>query len=205
MQNKILVVEDQVMVQHALCSLIGQCDDFHPVGCNSKAEALALIEENGPYDLVLLDLRLPDAQNVTDHSEIIAANDGKPVALLSANASRADVSIALKMGMKGYLSKSMHAKALLDAVRDLLDGQHYISGYKGDAGDAPEVPNAERLMETLTEIEKRILDLMKLGMSNAQISGELRVRQNQIAKNVSDIYRKIGVRTRLQAVTLMHI
>jgi DNA-binding NarL/FixJ family response regulator len=147
-------------------------------------------------------MNLPDAQNVSDHKEIVTASAGKPVALLSANARREDVSMALKLGMKGYLSKQMPAKDLLDAVQMLLDGESYISE---QAERSSATHKQDRLFDALSQTEKRILNLMKLGLSNAEISGELKIRQNHISKSVTEIYRKIGVRTRLQAVTLMHI
>lgn len=126
MQSEILIVEDQAMVQEVLCSFLCQREDFHPTGCKTKSEALALIAKNGAYDLTLVDLKLPDASTVQDHAEIVSASDGNPVALLSANARREDVSIALKMGMKGYLSKRMPANELLEAVQTLLDGENYL-------------------------------------------------------------------------------
>lgn len=202
MYSQILVIEDHTMVQDALCSFIRQRKEFVPIGCGTVAEALALIEINGAYDLTLVDLNLPDAQNVSDHKEIVTASAGKPVALLSANARREDVSMALKLGMKGYLSKQMPAKDLLDAVQMLLDGGSYISE---QAERSSTTHKQDRLFDALSQTEKRILNLMKLGLSNAEISGELKIRQNHISKSVTEIYRKIGVRTRLQAVTLMHI
>lgn len=201
MQSQILVVEDQVMVQDALCLYMDTCDDFHPVGCESKADALALIAENGAYDLVLLDLQLPDATTVTDHLDVITANAGKPVALLSGSARKEDVSVALKIGMKGYLSKKMRASDFLDAVHQLVNGQNY---FVEDTEVAVVTPKAEQLLKILSKMEQQVLTLMKLGMSNVQISVELNVRQNHVARCVTTIYRKIGVRTRLQAVTLMH-
>ena len=202
MQSQILIVEDQAMVQDVLCSFLRQREDFHPTGCKTKSEALALIAENGAYDLTLVDLKLPDASTVQDHAEIVSASDGNPVALLSANARREDVSIALKMGMKGYLSKRMPANELLEAVQTLLDGESYLP--KTDENTFA-MRETDILMDSLSDLEKEILGLMKLGLSNAEISGELKIRTNHIAKSVTDIYRKIGVRTRLQAVTLAHI
>ncbi|WP_390911188.1 response regulator [Pseudosulfitobacter sp. SM2401] len=202
MQSQILIVEDQAMVQDVLCSFLRQREDFHPTGCKTKSEALALIAENGAYDLTLVDLKLPDASTVQDHAEIVSASDGNPVALLSANARREDVSIALKMGMKGYLSKRMPANELLEAVQTLLDGESYLP--KTDENTFA-MRETDILMDSLSNLEKEILGLMKLGLSNAEISGELKIRTNHIAKSVTDIYRKIGVRTRLQAVTLVHI
>jgi DNA-binding NarL/FixJ family response regulator len=202
MQSQILIVEDQAMVQDVLCSFLRQREDFHPTGCKTKSEALALIAENGAYDLTLVDLKLPDASTVQDHAEIVSASDGNPVALLSANARREDVSIALKIGMKGYLSKRMPANELLEAVQTLLDGESYLP--KTDENTFA-MRETDILMDSLSDLEKEILGLMKLGLSNAEISGELKIRTNHIAKSVTDIYRKIGVRTRLQAVTLAHI
>lgn len=190
------------MVQDVLCFFLRQREDFHPTGCKTKSEALALIAENGPYDLTLVDLKLPDANTVQDHAEIVSASDGNPVALLSANARREDVSIALKMGMKGYLSKRMPANEFLKAVQTLLDGESYLP--KIDKNTFV-IRETDILMDSLSDLEKEILGLMKLGLSNAGISGELKIRTNHIAKSVTDIYRKIGVRTRLQAVTLAHI
>ena len=202
MQSQILIVEDQAMVQDVLCSFLRQREDFHPTGCKTKSEALALIAENGAYDLTLVDLKLPDASTVQDHAEIVSASDGNPVALLSANARREDVSIALKIGIKGYLSKRMPANELLEAVQTLLDGESYLP--KTDENTFA-MRETDILMDSLSDLEKEILGLMKLGLSNAEISGELKIRTNHIAKSVTDIYRKIGVRTRLQAVTLAHI
>ena len=104
--------------------------------------------------------------------------------------------------MKGYLSKRIPANELLEAVQTLLDGESYLP--KTDENTFA-MRETDILMDSLSDLEKEILGLMKLGLSNAEISGELKIRTNHIAKSVTDIYRKFGVRTRLQAVTLAHI
>ncbi len=198
--SSILVVEDHAMVLEALCAYIGRDLHFLPTGCRSKSKALSLIEQNGSYDLILLDMHLPDAVNIRDHAEIVDANENKPVILLSSEANRIDVNVAIKLGMAGYISKQTPASKLVQSIRDVLEGKIFQDGVIGSAFQPTGV---EILNSELSDHESRVLQLMKLGLSNAKIANKLNDRHAHVQKTVSEIYKKIGVRTRLQAVTKM--
>jgi DNA-binding NarL/FixJ family response regulator len=106
---------------------------------------------------------------------------------------------AIKSGASGYLSKTLPARDLVAALEAIHGGTTVISPAPGKSRPAPGLDWPGR-SEGLTERESEILALITQGKSNAEVAATTYLSPNSIKSYIRVIYRKIGTKTRTQAV-----
>lgn len=111
----ILVIEDEVVLGRSLAAAL-ESRNHEVVVCQSGGEGLGRVESESP-DLVLLDLRLPDASGLDVLSQILALDPGLPVVLMTAYGTVQDAVEAMRRGARDYLQKPLD----LDELRLLVD------------------------------------------------------------------------------------
>ncbi len=103
------------------------------------------------------------------------------------------VGSALAAGVGGYLSKTLNAAALVDALHRIALGDTIVRGRR--VAPSPEIANAE-----LTRREAQVLGLIASGMSNADIARATNLSINSVKTYIRGAYQKIGARNRAQAL-----
>lgn len=205
---RVLVIEDHILVREALVSALGQLDfpcEFSVASCGK--DALAMIEDHREFDLVLVDLMLPDMSGFSLVSVLAHRFPTVPVVVVSALADEASVKRALKAGAAGFLSKSMSSEQLIDAIRTLLAGGVVVA--EGGAAPLPVRHGKKRSMESaaeqfgLTAAQTRVMELMVEGRTNREIADLLGLAEGTIKVHCSAILRALGVPNRAQALVLL--
>ncbi len=124
---KVLLLDDHPLVRSALESVIqalGQ--DIAVVPVATAAQARACLSDQGPMDLVLLDLQLPDADGFSLMAEWRRAYPNTPVVVISGSEHPADVVRALEEGALGFIPKRTANEVLMQALRMVLSGGVYV-------------------------------------------------------------------------------
>lgn len=194
--KKVLVVDDHGLLLDSIRFYLERDPDYATQGVGTKSEALSLISDQGPFDAILADMMLPDATSAADHKELIDANNGAPVVLISAFICEKEIETAKNIGMRGFIPKLTSASELLDAVKKVIDG---ATVFPETFPIAPRSDAQETQSSPLNEFEAAVMDLLRSGLSNAKIAQKLSCRINLVERSISSIYKKLGVRTRLQA------
>ena len=116
-----LVVDDDVDVCNLLRTYL-KLEDFEVVTAGNRAEVLAAFRRPAPFDLVLLDVQLPDIDGfaILYKMRQHAALKEMPVIMLTASATRAAVLKGLHYGADGYVTKPFQLDPLMKAVRTVL-------------------------------------------------------------------------------------
>ena len=123
----LLLVEDHTVVAEGLQFLLGEIDSTITVcRCHNLAEAKAAKLTQAPFDMVLLDLGLPDAVGLQGLHEIRALYADVPVVLLSAEGNAEVIRSAIHAGAMGFVPKSASSKVLVAAMRLILAGGTYL-------------------------------------------------------------------------------
>lgn len=168
------------------------------------------------YDLVLLDLGLPDASGLMVYETIKRCDPGLPVAVLSAHVDAATARRLIDTGANAIMEKDMPADALATAIGLLEAGALYVSPRLMTGGGShphavPATP-PERMSEATRarlrergarEQELRVAELMCQGDSNRGIAERLGLREGTVKVYVSNLLRMLGVRNRTQATLLL--
>ncbi len=188
---RILIAEDQAMVQGALAALLEIEPDLRVVArAGDGAEALAKVAETSP-DIVLTDIEMPGMTGLELAAEL-AARDPRPrVIIVTTFARPGYLRRALEAGAGGYLLKDSPAEELAAAVRDVHAGGRAV---------APELA-AEAWTEAdpLTDRERQVLRLAGEGLSGARIAAELHLSEGTVRNYLSEAIHKLGAANRIEA------
>lgn len=206
---RIVIADDHPLVRRglaeALAEIVGAPGDIVEVGSLAGAEQ-ALADRGA--DLLLLDLRMPGMNGLAGLEALRARHPSVPVLVVSATEDPAIIHQVMSLGASGFLPKSSPVGAIGEAVAAILAGDLWLP-------DAPAAPAAELGGEVagdfaaiapgdpeldLTPQQRRVLALLTDGKPNKQIAFELAVTEATVKAHLSQIFRKLGVHSRTQAV-----
>lgn len=205
--GKVLIADDHPLVRDGLRTVLAvaldRCELFE---ASDLDEVVRIIDREGDFDLVLLDLNMPGNNGFAGLSSLRARYPSLPVVMVSATCDRQLVSDALRHGAAGFVPKSLPRGAIADALRQVLNGDIYMPADLEDA-PAPAGPTGEdqeilRRIETLTPQQRKVLELVVAGRLNKEIAYELDVTETTVKAHVSAILQKMRVFSRTQAVIL---
>jgi two-component system, NarL family, response regulator DevR len=199
---RILLVDDHEMVREGLKAMLQSEPDLEVVAETGLGrEVPALLERTRP-DIVLLDVRLPDMSGVEVCRLASSSHPDVKVIMLTTFVDPELVDECIDAGARGYLIKDVRGMSLKENVRAVSRGQAVL---------APEVAggildrvrdrrSAEAGPPALTQSQLAILGLMTRGFSNREIANEVHLSENTIKTHVQEIFRKLGVHNRVEAV-----
>jgi DNA-binding NarL/FixJ family response regulator len=158
-------------------------------------------------DLLILDLELPDADGFQVLSDLDDAARPAAVLVLSDHTDGDMVLRALRLGARGYVTKVEGLRGLAWTIRRVLAGERVIApGLEQDAvlalgRFARRAREGAEVAAELTSREQQVLELLSDGHTMRQIATRLSISPRTVETHVGKIYRKLGVRTRVQAVS----
>ena len=124
---KVLVVDDHAIIRKGLKQILEDTDDMRVTGeADCGMQALQMIEAE-PFELVLLDISLPDKHGCDVLKQIKASHPQLSVLMLSMHAEDQYAVRAMKIGASGYLNKQSAPAQLVEAIRQVSKGKKYIS------------------------------------------------------------------------------
>lgn len=200
MTQKILLVDDHEIVRIGLRHLI-EGSNLEIADEANNCELAYTKFQNQKYDLVILDVRLPDGDGLQLLSKIKSHNSSQPVLVFSAfdNPTYAARSVAL--GANGYILKTDSREKIVDAISRTAKGESIwsrdelrrVTGALASmkVGSDSEVP--------LTQREGEVLKQLANGLTNKEIALSLGISYETVKEHVQHILRKIGVSDRTQA------
>ena len=202
MMERVLIIDDHPLVRDGLRSVIAVTFD----GCeifeaSSLEEALATLEKQSNFDLVLLDLNIPDVKRLDGLKLLRQRYPILPVAMVSGAFDWAVVQEALAAGAAGFVPKSMKRSGIVDALHRIVSGEIYLPEIVGEArGVSDEAGDILRRIDSLTPHQRLVLGHLVNGRLNKQIAHDLGVSMTTVKAHVSAILQKLGVFSRTQAV-----
>jgi DNA-binding NarL/FixJ family response regulator len=203
MALRVFLLDDHEVVRSGIRSLLEATDDLAVVGEAATAEdALARIPSVRP-DVAILDVRLPDASGVEVCREIRSSYPEIACVMLTSYADDEALSAAIMAGAAGYVLKQIRGTDLLDSIRRAGAGQSLLdpSVTKRVLEQLRERPGVDPRMASLTNQERRILDLIAEGQTNRQIAASLFLAEKTVKNYVSNLLAKLGMERRTQAAT----
>lgn len=202
-----LVVDDHPLFCDALTLTLKSIADFADIQTAGTLDmSLDKVADEDPFDLILLDLNLPDVNGLDGLVRLRTASPKSTILIVSSMADNRMISHALKAGANGFVPKHSQRAVFRKAIEAVRSGQTFVpDGYidpqGGDmARDAPE--EALLRMASLTNQQARILHLICEGKLNKQIAYDLSIAETTVKAHVTAIMRKLGVHSRTQAVLI---
>ncbi|MEA2516314.1 MAG: hypothetical protein QOG16_152 [Actinomycetota bacterium] len=198
MTIRVLIAEDHTLVSEGLQVLLSTVDDVDLVGvAATSTEAVDRTIALGA-EVVLMDVNLGAGDSGIEATRAIKkAKPNTKVVILSMFTDPSTVAEAVKAGADGYLSKSSSRKSVVDAIRNVAEGRSVLDpnvteGIFGRIGNKD--PRA------LTDRELVVLQTVAQGNSTKQVAEEIHVSEETVKTYLKQIYRKLQVRDRTEAV-----
>jgi len=200
---KILIADDHPVVREGLFAMLSREVDFEVVGeAKDGVEALNKTKELKP-DVVLMDLRMPEMDGVEAMRQIKSVMPDVKFIILTTYSDDEYIFSGIEAGARAYLLKDAPRDDLFKAIRTV---------YRGESLIQPVV--ASKLLDRFSELSRRtpsgedlsgreleILCLMAKGSANKEISAQLNIAQSTVKTHIANIFQKLGVSDRTEAVT----
>ena len=151
---RILIVDDHAIVREGLKQILAEVDDIEVAGEADCARNALQMARQEPWDLVLMDISMPDRSGLETLELLKNEHPGIKVLMLSMHRETQYAVRALKTGAAGYLNKQSAPDQLIDAIRLVASGKKYIS--------------AEVAQELASEISGERAGLPHEGLSNRE-------------------------------------
>ncbi|HSK98894.1 MAG TPA: response regulator transcription factor [Rubrobacteraceae bacterium] len=201
---RVAVVDDQRLFARGLSGLVDLLAETEVVGvAYDGEEGVALCREKEP-DVVLMDISMPKMDGISATREIRDLLPDTAVIILTAHEDDEHVFEGIKAGAQGYLLKDAELEDLSRAIRTV---------YAGDTIIAPDLaqrmlntfqrrgsPTGSRLVPPLTDRELEVIKALAQGKSDRQIARSLGISEKTVRNHTSNIYRKLHIFDRTQAV-----
>ena len=197
---KILIADDHDLLRDTLVLFVEGEGSIESVTASNLDEALAIMDAQGPFDLIILDYNMPGMSGLNGLKRALTHNGENKVALMSGIATRSVAEEALSLGAAGFVPKTMSAKSLINAVKFMAMGEKFAPIDFMTAEDEAAAPNP--LAEKLSRRELQVLEGLSQGKSNKEIARDLDLQEPTIKLHVKTLYRKIGAGNRTQAALI---
>ena len=203
-RKKILIVDDHPMMREGLAQLIDREPDL-VASCEAgtAAQALNMVVARKP-DLVLVDISLPDKSGLELIKDIQVFHPYLPVLVISMHDESIYAERVLRAGGRGYLMKHEGGNKLIQAIRQVLGGQIFLSekmsarilevfsGRKDQAINSP--------VERLSDREFEIFQLVGEGLGTRDIAGRLHLSVKTIEVHRANLRRKLDLKSGAEVV-----
>ena len=200
MSIRVVIADDHNVVRKGIRDLLSDEDDIAVVGeARNGHEAVDLATALQP-DVVVMDIAMPELSGVEATRQLRAQAPNVRVLVLTAYEDDPYIYSLLDAGATSYILKTAESREIVRAVRATAAGQTAL-----DPAVAPRliarITQPSSKGDTLTERELDVLRLAARGQTNKQIGAELAISDRTVQNHLANIYAKLGVASRTEAVT----
>lgn len=197
---RVLIADDHSLLRESLAQVIRSNSDHVVLAADSFRSVQDIVTKQGPIDVLLLDVYMPDMEGLKSIEKAVAMPGIKAVALLSGSAPRNIVMQALALGAKGYIPKAMHLDSLMNALNFIATGETYLPvSLLGDEPRTVLQEGEEGDKNSLSGGEAEVLRLVVEGLPNKEIARRCGMTEIRVKMYMRMICRKLGVTNRTGA------
>ena len=194
---KVLIADDhELMVEAVRLALAESQDEFEIVATTTRGQQVLPLTAQCQPDLVLLDLRMPGMDGLTCLELLRQRHPNIKTIVLSGVDEPNVIRSAFTRGAVAFIRKQVEPRDLPSALRQAVQGTVSQPIF----GEVEQTQTATADDVGLSERELSILTALGEGMSNKQIAGQLWLAEQTVKFHLTNIYRKLNVATRTEAV-----
>jgi DNA-binding NarL/FixJ family response regulator len=207
---RVLLADDQALVRSGFQMILSSQQDIEVVGeAEDGRQAIDLTYRLMP-DVVLMDVRMPVLDGLQATRRLVQLGTTARILILTTFDLDEYVYAAIRSGASGFLLKDVRPSQLVDAIRIVAEGDALLAPavtkrlLERFAATLPTPEERAPALATLTERERDVLELIAIGLSNAEIAARLFLGETTVKTHVSSMLRKLELRDRVQAVVLAY-
>lgn len=204
MKKRIGIVEDDRDLREALGMMIQFTDQYELAGSFENAEIALKELSQLDVDAVLMDINLPGENGIFCVNKLKTISP--KIMVLMCTSFEDDVKIfqSLEAGASGYILKTEGPAKIIGALDEMFLGGSPMSSSiaRKVVASFSKMESQNKLTESLTSREKEILELLAKGQMNKEVAAVLEISVGTVRKHIQNIYEKLHVNTRVEAVNL---
>jgi two-component system invasion response regulator UvrY len=191
-----LITDDHAVVRRGLKDLLTDSQHIDVAGEASNAREAMQHVRNGQWDVLILDINLPDRNGLDLIRDVKAERPDLPILILTVCPEDQFAVRALRSGAAGYLTKASAPAELVDAVEKVAGGGRYVSPAVAErlavlvGGECDGLPH-----ESLSEREYQVTRMLASGKTVSQIAAEMNLSVKTVSTYRSRVLDKMGMRT----------
>jgi DNA-binding NarL/FixJ family response regulator len=205
MTVRVVLADDHPVVRDGLSALLSSVPDIDVVGTAATGREAVRAAVTLRPDVLVMDIHMPDHDGVAATREIRRAAPGVGILMLTMLDDNESVRAAVRAGAAGYVLKGATQQQIVRAIHTVADGDTVLASrvarpvLDAASGDARREPGP---LDGLTPRERQILALVAAGHPTQHIAIRLDVTPKTVTNNLSNIFAKLGVTGRPEAVDL---
>lgn len=222
MTIKLMIVDDHPMVREGLITMLSSCSEITIVGdCGNSEEAQSLVQSLGPA-VILMDIKMKGMNGIETARQILKLRPEIKIIFLTVFEDTESIRLALQSGGAGYLLKHVTREKLVDTINRVHRGETIIdqsvfhqivndytrlSKKLADMKEGKALPEENKFPNepdqdtVLTPREQEILYHITRGLTNKEISTATNLAVDTVKTHLRNIFRKLGVKNRTQAIS----
>jgi len=201
---RVLIADDHPFYREGVRTMLSVAWEIEIVGEAANGDETIAQAESLQPDVILMDLKMPGVNGIEATRRILRTSPHIGVLVLTMFEADESVFAAMRAGARGYLLKDVGQEELVRAIKAVSRGEaifspaiaqrliHYFAALRPMAADLA--------FPELTDREREILQLIAQGHGNAEIAERLLLRTKTVQNHVSNIFSKLQVSDRVQAV-----
>ncbi|WP_293730368.1 response regulator [uncultured Actinobacillus sp.] len=197
---KVLLIDDHPLMRRGIKQLVELDTHFEvigDVGNGNDGISLALKEEP---DLIILDLNMKGLSGLDTLKALRAEGVDARIVILTVSDAKNDIFALIDAGADGYLLKDTEPEVLLSQLKLIANGEVVLS--ESIRNLLLERHSSQNPLDSLTEREMGVLQLIATGLSNKQIAGKLFISEETVKVHIRNLLRKLNVHSRVAATVL---
>ena len=195
----VVLVDDHLQIHRIVQDILGMASDIKLVGQGANGqEGISLCAQYQP-DIILMDVVMPVMDGIEATKVINERFPNIKILVLSSFQDHESVYAMLRNGAVGYLTKSTLAEDLIETIQATFQGKMVFSSEIGAQLVSSPQPTVNF---HLTDRELEVLVLLAEGLTNQQSAAKLSISQSTLKFHMNNIYQKLGVQTRSEALVL---
>ncbi len=208
-RSRVLLIDDNADHLRGVKELITLESCYDVVGTTTSANIGINLAKKYRPDIILMDINMPEKDGLQAIQEIEKLGLDIRVIALSGYDDADLIFRAMKIGAKGYVLKTMASAQLIYAMDEVAAGKIYLPTaltsrffeyFQNSFKEDNKISTEENLLTYLTAREEEVLDLLTQGNNYKSIAGKLFISETTVKTHVNNIFQKLQVNDRTQAV-----
>jgi two-component system invasion response regulator UvrY len=199
---RIMLVDDHAVVRMGFKLLLQTCDDIEVVAEADSGEAACQMYESVAPDVVVTDIAMTGMGGIEAIKRLLARDAHAKVLALSAYEDTSHPKRALQAGALGYLSKRSAPEALIDAIRTIASGKHYMDAQIAQRIAVQDIHGDQGPVDRLSPREFEVFIQLARGQSVAQISETLKLSSSTVGTHLYNVKQKLGLANQAEMTLL---
>ena len=193
---RLLIADDHVMFAQGLQSLLR--DEFELVGAAGNGEELVEMTLRLAPDVVLVDISMPVLNGFDAVRRLGKSNSETRIIFLTMHDDATLLAEAFRCGASGYVLKQAAGEELVNAIREVANGNTYVSPLLTDLPPEPVTPHTQKT--TITPRQREVLELISRGLTMKEIASQLNISTRTAESHKYEMMQTLGVETTAELI-----